>query len=88
MARIFSISFSFTGSEQHGLVSVQKTPFFTEYHVSLHDDVKELLLSEKILSSAPGHFVFLHTPKEAYTPFMKEVIKAIAYHVDVLQVPY
>lgn len=79
MARIFSIEFSLDGSTHHAMISVRTTPFYTEYTVSMLDaDLSAHLLSDRIVSSAPGQFVFQNVPLNNYTRLMHELIKVVA----------
>lgn len=79
MARIFSINFFLEGSMHHAMVSVRTTPFHTEYTVSMLDaELTAQLLSDRIVSSAPGQFVFQNIPQSSYTRLMHEIIKVVS----------
>jgi hypothetical protein len=82
MARIFNIYFAFDGLMHNAVVSVRSTPFFTEYTLNnFNEDLLELLPSTKILSHAPGHFVFQNASSENQTPLMDAIIKAVSEHM-------
>lgn len=86
MARIFSISFTYTNNDCHAIVSVKKNPFFTEYEVNLMDnELSDGLPSNKIISSAAGQYSFLNVSTDAYTPLMQDILTAIATHVQALE---
>lgn len=79
MARIFSISFFLEGSMHHAMISVRTTPFHTEYTISMLDaELTSQLLSDRIVSSAPGQFVFQNIPHGSYTRLMHELIRVVA----------
>ena len=79
MARIFSIDFFLEGSTHHAMVSVRTTPFHTEYTISmLEPELITHLLSDRIVSSAPGQFVFMNVPLSSYTRLMHELIRAVS----------
>jgi len=86
MARIFSIQFYYKELLHNAMISVRETPFFTEYKVSLLNDAfKNELSSDKIISTAQGHFAFANVLLQNYSGLMKEIIKAISYHIHSLQ---
>ncbi len=91
MARIFSIQFFYKDSLHNALISVRETPFHTEYKISMPDGLpnNDLLTSElpsdKVISTAQGHFVFANVLLQNYTGLMKEIITAISGHVHSLQ---
>lgn len=79
MARIFSISFFLEGATHHAMISVRTTPFHTEYAISMLDPkLATQLLSDRIVSSAPGQFVFQNVPLHNYTRLMHELIKSVS----------
>jgi hypothetical protein len=81
MARIFSINFFLEGSTHNAMISVRTTPFHTEYTVSMLDaDLSSQLLSDRIVSSAPGQFVFQNVPLNNYTRLMHELIRVVSDH--------
>ncbi len=86
MARIFSIQFFYRGSLHNAMISVRETPFHTEYKIAMPDDLlKSELSSDKVVSTAQGHFVFANVLLQNYSGLMKEIIKAISGHVLSLQ---
>ena len=86
MARIFSIQFTYKDLLQNAMVSVRETPFHTEYKItSLDDDLAQLLPSDTIVSTAPGHFIFPNVLLKNYNDLMKDIIKAISVHIHSLQ---
>lgn len=83
MARIFSINFRYDEVERIAMITVRTTPFATEYTITmLHEELKEELPSQKILSTSNDHFVFVNYPFEEPTPLMKEIVRALADHVQ------
>jgi hypothetical protein len=86
MARIFSIQFFYKESLQNAMVSVRETAFYTEYQITMLDDfLKSQLPSDKIISTAQGHFAFANVLLQNYTGLMKEIIAAISGHIHSLQ---
>jgi len=82
MARIFNIYFAFEGMVYNAVVSVRSTPFLTEYTLNNFDDeLLQLLPGNKILSQAPGHFVFQNASTSYSTPLMDSIIKAVSEHM-------
>jgi hypothetical protein len=82
MARIFNIYFPHENLVRSAIVSVRKTPFFTEYTLTNFDE--ELLLylpGNKIISRSPEHFIFQNASVEHSTELMKAIIKAVAEHL-------
>lgn len=83
MARIFSISFRYDEMERSAMISVRSTPFATEYTITmLHEELLEELPSKKILSTSNDHFVFVNHSLEEPTLLMKEIVRALADHVQ------
>lgn len=83
MARIFSINFLHQNELQSAIVSVRTTPFFTEYTINpMNEEVIEELPSTKIISAGPGQFSFSGVSKDGTTPLMKDIIRAIAQHLQ------
>jgi len=81
MARIFNIYFSYEGSMHHAMVSVRKTPFFTEYTLDFNEELMQLLPGNKIISTSAGHFIFQHASSSELNPLMKEIIRAVSQHL-------
>lgn len=82
MARIFNIYFLFNDIMHSAVVSVRTTPFFTEYTLNnFNEDLLRLLPGNKIVSKAPGHFVFQNPSAENSTALMNVIIKAVAEHM-------
>lgn len=83
MARIFNIYFEFDGMVYNAVVSVRSTAFLTEYTLNnFNEELLLLLPSNKILSQAPGHFVFQNASSENSTALMNAIIKAVAEHMQ------
>jgi hypothetical protein len=82
MARIFNIYFTYNGTVLNGMVSVRTTPFYREYTLSFSDEVMELLPCNKIISTTPNQYQFLHSSNASATPLMQEVIRAVAEHLQ------
>lgn len=83
MARIFTIYFTYEDLVHHAVVSVRSTPFYTEYTLSNFDeDLLLLLPSNKILSQAPGHFIFHQAGNQNTTALMDTIIKAVSEHIE------
>jgi hypothetical protein len=86
MARIFSIEFFYNDAPYRALITVRKTPFHTEYKITLQaNDLDHLLLSDKIVSPQPGTFVFANVPVQEYNELMKQILIAVADHTHLLQ---
>jgi hypothetical protein len=84
MARIFNIYFNYNELPYNAVVSVRTTPFLTEYILSNFDeDLIELLPSTKILSTGSEHFVFQNASQHHSMELMKEIIRAVAEHLQV-----
>lgn len=82
MARIFNIYFAFDGMSYNAVVSVRSTPFLTEYTLNnFNEELMDLLPGNKILSRAPGHFVFQNASSENSTSLMNAIIKAVSEHM-------
>jgi hypothetical protein len=74
------------GIEQHAMVTVRTTPFFTEYSISMLDeDLAAQLPNNKILSTSKDHFVFLDAAKENAPRLMENILQGIAHHLQTLQ---
>ena len=86
MARIFSIEFTFNGALQHAMISVRQTPFYTEYKIVLQStELIELLLSDKIISTQPGVFLFANVSEADYNEPMKQILAAVSGHIHSLR---
>lgn len=86
MARIFSIEFFYNDAPHHALINVRKTPFHTEYMITLQsNEFDHLLLSDKIVSLQPGTFLFANVPQQEYNDIMKKILAAVADHIQLLQ---
>lgn len=85
MARIFSIQFYYGGEAYNAMVSVRTTPFFTEYSINMLDEnIADLLPNNKIVSTAKDHFVFSDSARQNEPALMKEIIKAVAGHMQTI----
>ena len=83
MARIFNIYFTHDDQMHNAVVSVRNTPFFTEYTLTnFSEDLLKLLPGNKILSKAPDHFIFQNASDENSSKLMKEIIRAVAEHLQ------
>jgi hypothetical protein len=68
------------------MVSVRETPFHKEYKISLQESyLSELLLSDKIISTEPSHFIFANASTQEYNDLMKQVLAAVTGHVHSFQ---
>ena len=86
MARIFNIYFAFEGMVYTAVVSVRPTPFYTEYTLNnFAEELLELLPGNKIVSRAPGDFVFQNASAENSTALMNAIIKAVSEHMHATQ---
>jgi len=82
MARIFNIYFTFEGLMYNAVVSVRSTPFLTEYTLNnFNEHLLEFLPGNKILSQAPGHFVFQNASSQNSIALMNSIIKAVSEHM-------
>jgi hypothetical protein len=80
MARIFTIQFTYEGSDYTALVSERSTPLMTEYSLSMLDEViEEALPSYKILSTPAGTIAFLGAGRP--DGLMQGILLAISQHV-------
>ncbi|MFN2458289.1 MAG: hypothetical protein ABR502_08830 [Chitinophagaceae bacterium] len=87
MARIFSINFPHQGEMQNALISVRNNHSYTEYKIEMiRDELLKLLPDNKIISMSSKHFVFPNATTALSENLMTEIIKAVAYHVQSLQV--
>ena len=86
MARIFNIYFEFEGVMYNAVVSLRTTAFFTEYTLNnFNENLLELLPGNKILSKAPGHFVFRDVAPQNSAVLMEAIIKAVSEHMHATQ---
>ena len=87
MARIFNIYFSYEGTSYHAIVSVRKTPFFTEFTLNnLPENLNDLLPGNKIISRSPGHFIFQHASVEHPQELLNAIINAVSEHMDSIKI--
>lgn len=87
MARIFNIYFEFEGMVYNAIVSVRTTPFFTEYALNnFNEHLLDMLPGNKILSRSPGNYVFQNASSKNSTPLMNAIIKAVAEHMQSVDV--
>ncbi len=64
------------------MVAVRQTAFYTEYKISLQSvELKDLLLSDKIVSPGPGIFVFANISVREYNELMKQILSAVTDHI-------
>ena len=87
MARIFSISFLHKGFSHNAMVAVRTTPFFTEYTISVFDELLAVLLpNNKVISTSQNNFTFPDATDQNDPQLMNDIIKAIAEHVHSMHV--
>ncbi|MEI6947248.1 hypothetical protein V9K67_08630 [Paraflavisolibacter sp. H34] len=85
MARIFSIQFTCNKTQEHALVSVHETPYYTEYKISpLSNELRESLPCDKLISPSPNQFICPGAPSSIHDGVMKEIIEAISEHLHAL----
>ena len=83
MSRIFSINFIYEDEVHIAMITVRKTPFFTEYCLRLNnDEIAAQLPSDKIISITPGELIFSNA-QEGSTLLMKEILNAVAEHTHI-----
>ena len=86
MARIFTVSFMHRGMTHNAMVAVRTTPFFTEYTISIFDDLLATLLpNNKVISTSENSFTFSDSTDANDGQLMKDVLKAVAEHVHHMQ---
>ena len=86
MARIFTVSFIHRGMTHNAMVAVRTTPFFTEYTISIFDDLLTTLLpNNKVISTSESSFTFSDSTDANDAQLMKDILKAIAEHVHHMQ---
>ena len=87
MARIFNIYFRHFGLTHNAIVSVRTTPFFTEYILNnISEELMELLPGNKIVSSAPDHFVFQGAGAGHSAVLMDAIIRAVSEHLEDIKI--
>lgn len=87
MARIFSIDFIYNHASHRAMAAVHKTPFYTEYKISLQDnELTDLLLSDKIVSPETGVFVFANISVQEYNELMKQILAAVSDRVHSIRI--
>ena len=68
------------------MVAVRTTPFFTEYTISIFDDLlASLLPNNKVLSTSENSFTFSDSTDANDAQLMNDVLRAIAEHVHHMQ---
>ncbi len=82
MARIFNIYFPFQDVVRNAIVTERSAPFYIEYHLTLEPDLLLQLPGNKIIVTTPGYFSFPQVPAHENNVLMKEIIKAIASHLQ------
>ncbi|MBD0332670.1 MAG: hypothetical protein ICV66_08440 [Chitinophagaceae bacterium] len=86
MARIFSISFLYNGMPHNAMISVQTTPSYKEFHISMMDeDLAELLPQNKIISIEPDHYVFKHPCIDNKKDLMEILLDTVSKHMQTIQ---
>lgn len=86
MARIFSVSFIHRGLTYNAMVAVRTTPFFTEYTISIFDELLAALLpNNKVLTTVVNSLTFSDSTEANDPQLMDDIIKAIAEHVHQVQ---
>ena len=70
----------------NAMVAVRTTPFFTEYTISIFDDLLTTLLpNNKVISTSESSFTFSDSTEANDAQLMKDILKAIAEHVHHMQ---
>ena len=83
MARIFNIYFPHEDFVHSAMVSVRKTPFFTEYTLTnFNEELLSHLPGNKIISRGPEHFIFQNATEEHSSALMMAIIKAVSEHLQ------
>ncbi len=86
MARIFTIEFTYKNAVHRAMIAVRETPFHKEYKITLpEDELSELLVTDKIVSTESGSLLFANTSTLEYNELMKQILKAISSHIHSLQ---
>ena len=87
MAHIFNIYFTYEGSSYNAIVSVRKTPFFTEYTLNnFNEELMEKLPGNKIISKGREHFIFQYTTPQHSEKLMSAIITAVAEHMQTMKI--
>ena len=82
MARIFNIYFTYEDTMHHAVVSVHRTPFFTEYTLTnFSESLLGLLPGTTIVSRSPDHFVFKNVTDQDSPELMQAIIRAVSEHL-------
>jgi hypothetical protein len=85
MAQVFNIYFTYENLTRSAIVSVRKTPFFTEYTLNNFDEeLLQLLPGNKIISRSRNDFIFQEEPGFS-SVLMTAIIKAVVVHVGEMQ---
>ena len=86
MARIFNIYFEHEAVQYSALISMRTTPFFTEYMLGMMDEnLMDRLPGNKIISTAPDHFLFPNAGPLHSRSLMNDIIRAVAGHLTAVQ---
>ena len=86
MARIFNIYFTYNDTQHNAMVSVRKTPFFTEFTLNSDEELMQELPGNKIISTSSNQFIFQHASSQQVTPLMEEIIRAVSQHLQTSKV--
>ena len=87
MARIFSIQFSYEGTQHNAMVAMRTMPFFTEYAITMLDDaIAGLLPNNKIISTSKEHLVFSDSAEANSPTLMRSILQAVAGHLQAIGV--
>lgn len=79
LARIFSIQFLYDGMQHHAMIAVRTTPFFTEYAVTMLDEmIAAQLPNNKIISASKNHLAFTDSMQENAPALMQAILQALA----------
>jgi hypothetical protein len=71
--------------QEHALVSVHETPYYTEFKINpMSSAVRGLLPCDKLISPSPNQFICPGAPSSVYEGVMKEIIEAISEHLHAL----
>lgn len=81
MARVFNIYFEFEGLTYSSMVTVKHNPFFTEYVLTLDDELLHHLPSNIIVSTSESDLHFQAGKQHANTSLMRAIIMAVADHL-------
>ena len=83
MARIFTINFTYESMPLTAMIAVRQTPFFTEYTISmLPEKVMQQLPGNKIISTGSNQLIFANATLDESNELMREVIRAVAEHLQ------